>query len=527
MGEAYKPINIYCSSCGAPAKFDIAKQTYLCSHCGANTGIDEALEEKRGFRMIHRESMERGQGNFPTVTCSCDGCGATVVFPENEALTNCAFCGRSLSRGEYLKIEDFPEVLIPFRITEEEARTRLLDWCSKNSRRREARDVKNHADELKGFYLPYELVKGPVNCSIDREATLRKYNCRGFLEGSFINTSSNLDNLVLDGTEPYDTNELREFGFSYLAGQRVKIRDLNSEETLARVRDEIASDYEPYISKVMETRAVTIKPDTGGMMRLSAVLPAYYLRAGQTLAAVNGQTGKVAVREIKERYMLPWQLRPLGWTVAISALIFAVMTLFRAEMFARLYVSGIMAVFLLIVLFAAYHNEYGGSGRRKLPKRIFTSGEGRPHVSPPEFYENFKGGTHPAKIRFTTPARVIKTLILSFGTIFLPLIIAFILNGFSIKGLTVGGAAVWLCITVPIVPVYYLKFGRLDLYERPIITVRTPEGRKKRVRPERKSLKERMSAIKDLSFSTIFIIAAVLLGILIINTALVLHWDSF
>ena len=138
--SVYEPINIYCACCGASARFDIAKQIYRCQYCGGETGIREPLEEKRGFRNLHRENMAHEKRNYPLVSCACTGCGATVVFPENEALSNCAFCGRSLARQEYLGIEGFPELLVPFKITEDEARKRLLEetrgpGCTKADRR--------------------------------------------------------------------------------------------------------------------------------------------------------------------------------------------------------------------------------------------------------------------------------------------------------------------------------------------------------------------------------------------------------
>ena len=129
MTQPYEPINIYCSSCGAPAKFDIAGQVYRCAYCGGRTGIREPLAEKQGFRQAHREKLAQKRGDFPLQEARCTGCGAQVIFPEGEMLTGCAFCGRSLARQEYLGVEGFPEILIPFRVTEDQARANLLQWC--------------------------------------------------------------------------------------------------------------------------------------------------------------------------------------------------------------------------------------------------------------------------------------------------------------------------------------------------------------------------------------------------------------
>ena len=524
----YKPVNIYCASCGSPAKFDIASQVYHCQYCGAETGIKETLQEKQGFRKLHREGLEHAERKFPLYSCSCTGCGATIVFSENEALTDCAFCGRSLVRKDYLGVEGFPELLIPFKLTEDEARARLSDWCSKNSSKREARELKRHSDELRGFYLPYELVKGPTNCTVHREGTGRAYHALGFLEGSFINTSVQLDNLLLDGMEPYNTDEIREFEFSYLAGQRVKIRDIDDTETAVRVRNEIAANYEIHISKTMETKAVNVAPDTDSLLKLSAVLPAYYLRAGNTLAAVNGQTGKVAVRESKDRFLLPWQLRPIGWTIVISAVVSLFACLFGAEPMGNLIITGCIAIFMLIVLFTAYHDMYQGERRWRLRRRIFTSDNEKNSVSAPEFYENIEGKMRRVKLRFTTPLRMLKMLGIAAGVVFLPFIIAFISNGFSVEGFHIGGAAVWLCVTVPIAPVYLLKFGRLDLYEHPLIWYSGPDGRMVRLRGNKKGFRETFDSVKEFILNPAVLIGvAVVLLVLFINVHLILHWDEY
>ena len=526
MAKPYGPIDIYCSSCGAPAKFDVAGQVYRCAYCGGVTGIKEPLAEKQGFRAAHRERMAAQRPDFPLQEAQCTGCGAQVIFPPGEMLTDCAFCGRSLVRREYLGVEGFPEILIPFRITAAEARENLLRWCEKHRGRREAKDIRKHIDELKGFYLPYELVKGPTACAVSRRES-PTYRCRGFWDGSFVNTSRQLDNLLLDGMEPYDLGDVKEFDFSYLAGQRVKVRDTDEKTTAARVESEIAAHYRPFVAKVLETRGVTVAADAGNMMALSAVLPAYYLRAGDTLAAVNGQTGKVAVRENRDRYLMPWWIKPILGSVGFPALVYGVMTLFGAESMGKLLVAGTLCVFLLLVLFTAYHDEYGGLGRERLPRRILTSDNSRERVSPPTFYLPVDGQDRAVELQFTTPLRLLTMILLPAAAVFLPLILGFLFNGCSAQGLTVGGAAVWLCIMVPLAPVFLLKFGRLELYRHPVIHYRTDDGRRKRYRGTRHVWRERWDTVKAFLFSPFVLVVLFLLLVLIVNTVLVLHWDSF
>ena len=70
--------------------------------------------------------------------------------------------------------------------------------------------------------------------------------------------------------------------------------------------------------------------------------------------------------------------------------------------------------------------------------------------------------------------------LLAILVIFLPVVIALLLNGFDFQRLDLGGSAVWFCIFVPVVPIYVLKFGVIELYERPLIYLLQEDGKKKR-----------------------------------------------
>ena len=127
--------DIHCTSCGAPAAFDIAEQAYLCSYCGGRVGIKEALAEKTGFRKMQARKVRESAKQYPLRAASCSVCGAEVVFEEKEALAKCAFCGSPLVLKTYLNDREFPECVIPFALTEEEAKEQLLAWCSANARK--------------------------------------------------------------------------------------------------------------------------------------------------------------------------------------------------------------------------------------------------------------------------------------------------------------------------------------------------------------------------------------------------------
>ena len=495
---AKKITEIYCPSCGAPAKFDIIRQEYVCGYCGGQVGIKDALQEKQGFRQIHKDKMNDSLKSYRLMQANCSGCGATLVFEENEALSSCAFCGRALVRSEYLNAKNMPECIIPFRITESEAKDLLTKWCDENRGKAESGKLKSLIPELKGFYLPYELVRGPVSMTVSRMDRGSEYDCEGFINDEFVNRSKQLDNLLLDGMEPFDLDDITEFDFAYVAGQRVKIADITDKDLELRVREETAQTYKPSLSKTMETKALDVFADVGSAFRLPTLLPVYYISKGDVMAAVNGQTGKVSVRAVKDShyYFLPWWFKAILATLAFSLALFLSLCAFGAGTGASLYITGLTAIVFIIVTLCYYsdtsHNAFSVVSGRK----IFTSGEKtftRDHgnlvlsdeilkrkVVEPVFFKKLKDEWYPVVLKFTTPGRVLKIAMYCLIALFLPVILALLINGFDFQRLELGGSAVWFCIAVPTVPIYLLKFGIEELYDRPLVYTIGENGKKKR-----------------------------------------------
>ena len=46
--------DVRCLSCGAPAKYDVVLQSYVCAYCGGQTALSQAQAQKQGFRKLHR-----------------------------------------------------------------------------------------------------------------------------------------------------------------------------------------------------------------------------------------------------------------------------------------------------------------------------------------------------------------------------------------------------------------------------------------------------------------------------------------
>ncbi len=485
MNESRSPLKIYCKNCGNPAGFDIINQTYRCPACGEVTGIQEAqntVYQWKELQKNQRQAMSAGQN---VEERSCPGCGARILFREGEASETCDFCGSRIVRSELTEAAQLPDIIIPFRITEEEARQRMLEWGHKHEKTPEGRSIVSSMGNFAGCYLPYRIVKGPVYAGIVRHGNERMYECGGFIEGTAVNTSKQLDNLVLNEMEPFDWSEARPFEYGYVAGMPVKLNDLSDSEINTRIEAEVREDFLPEVEKVMQTSGVDIHTKTGSMSVLTALLPVYFIKSGKLTAVMNGQTGRIAVSKDRKKETYPWVIEPLVITTILT-LIFGAFYHWNGE-----------AMFYSAVVFGAISFSVFGEGRESLVRRVVMRSRAsnakrengelvideskdilkNPYDNTPVFYEpNNSGQKVPVRIKFYTFGRWLSILINALVTVFLPFILAAPLRlavleeGESfMEGFHPLYGAAWYVLAGMIVFLYFVKGVRKDVYDHPII----------------------------------------------------------
>ena len=489
------PLRIYCKNCGAPAGFDIINQTYRCPFCGGLSGIQEAKQEVYAWRQLQKERIETKADGQNLEEHSCPSCGARFVFRSGEASQTCDFCGSKLIRREFSCPEQMPELIIPFFITPAEARQWLLDWGHKNQKTPEGRSVVSSMNKLHGCYLPYRLVRGPVYGTVTRDGTSRKYQCAGYLEGTAVNTSRQLDNLVLNGIEPFDWSQSRPFEYGYIAGQNVKLTDISDGEIDCRIREEAAADFLPEVEKVLQTSGVTVQTETGNIDTLSVLLPVYFIKSGRLTAVMNGQTGRISVSKSRKKKSNPWMLEPLLYTLLATLL---------SGLFYRF---SLFPLLLFGFVFACIFFAVMGDGRRSLIRSVMLRSEAakarredgelkideardilkNPYDNTPVFYEiNGQGQTVPVKVRFYSFGRWLSICTNTFVLVFLPALIAALLRLAQMEpweaftdGYWIGYEAVWYVLAGFLAILYLAKGVRRDVYDHPILYEILPDGRKR------------------------------------------------
>lgn len=500
--EQEKIMTIHCASCGAPAQYDIVKQNYHCPNCGEDTGTEIPLKKLREFRSLTKTLLEQELPDSQTIACECPNCGARVIVKEHEVTETCIFCQSKILRSNVQMREGFPEMVIPFRLNRKQAEKQLDEWVEKHSDKKESEILKENRKKLKGIYLPYELIRGPIRFNVARDNSDRRYTCGGFLEHVAVNVTERCNNLLLNGMEPFLWEELEPFQFGYIAGHAAEVPTADGEELRRRVFEEVAEEYRPTVERTMQTTGLSLSPSTDALLRMPAFLPVYFLDCGDVQAAVNGQTGKVSVLAAKETRTYPWVMEPLLGTLAVMFFIFFVFRNYGGvpmdpkELFELVGMAGLVAA---LILFTIFSKGREARVRRKVYKSISEEKKKNPEETmKPVFFEQIEGQEIPVQLGFYSGGRIARITLILLLINLSPGMLAWLFTAVScietgdwtlLGQLDYSYNVVWLCLSLPVSMAGFAVFGRIEIYDSPVIFRILENGGRKRLRVKKENKK--------------------------------------
>ncbi|MBP5303321.1 MAG: hypothetical protein J6Z00_00285 [Clostridia bacterium] len=315
-----------CPSCGGAIEFDTASQQMKCPYCRTEFAVesvkqyDEALKQQQGENIQWNSQAaefisadESGMRSY-----RCQSCGGEVIGDETMAASSCPYCGNPI-----VVIEQFagmlkPDVVIPFKLDKEAAKTALRNHYNGKRLLPKFFKSENHLDEIRGIYVPFGLFNADANANIDYRCTKvrtwsdSRYN---YTETSYYSAlragSLAFDNIPVDGSEkmpddlmesiePYNYKDAVDFQTAYLSGFLADKYDVGAEESIPRANNRIrTSAAEVFRSTV--TGYTTVTPTTTNVQTTStevhyALLPVWILNTSwkdkKYMFAMNGQTGK-------------------------------------------------------------------------------------------------------------------------------------------------------------------------------------------------------------------------------------------
>jgi predicted RNA-binding Zn-ribbon protein involved in translation (DUF1610 family) len=123
-----------CSACGAELRFAPGQTQLVCDHCGHAQTIPEADAPRRSKAMGELDLARGLRDDLPdgvvqeVRSTSCPNCGAVVEFKGADHASQCPFCATPvvIDTGSQRRLK--PQAVLPFQLTEEQARDRLSGW---------------------------------------------------------------------------------------------------------------------------------------------------------------------------------------------------------------------------------------------------------------------------------------------------------------------------------------------------------------------------------------------------------------
>lgn len=345
-----------CRSCGAILGYQPGQHVLTCGFCGTVTEIPHAAPAAAEAAVQEQDfaaALAQGAGaaaQEETQVAGCEACGAQVEFDPGQHAAVCPFCATPIVADPSPDRHIRPQALLPFALSEVEARDRLRRWLgglwfAPNG----LKDYARTGGRLSGVYTPWwtfdartetvyagrrgdaftQTVRGAKGAM--RQVTqIRWRPARGRVARAFddvlARASTSLSRQEAEGLGPFDLSVLQPYARDYLAGFRAEAYTVALREGYADARaqmdDAIRADVRRAIGgDRQQIERIDVKVD--GVTFKHVLLPvwigAYRYRGRSYRVLVNGRSGMVT----GSRPYSVWKIAlaaALGAAVAAAAL---------------------------------------------------------------------------------------------------------------------------------------------------------------------------------------------------------------
>jgi hypothetical protein len=333
MTEAVAQHKYACPACGAEAVWNPAKQALVCQFCGTTSAA--TLDSATG-QIVEHDLAEalRGIGDdkrgwqAEKRYVKCQSCQAISVLDPARQAQRCEFCGSAQLVPYEQNLESFrPESLLPFKISEDQARDRIRSWYGKLWLAPNALKRRALTDTVKGIYLPYWTFDAHVDASWTAEAGHYYYETEtytdsggrtqtrqvqqvrwepaagqltNFFDDDLVCASVGVHAPLLRGIEPFPTAELKPYDAGYVTGWVVERYQIDlgaaaraSREAMdAKLRAMCAAQIPGDTYRSLEVRA-NYSGQTYKHILAPVWLLSYTFGARAFQAVLNGVTGSI------------------------------------------------------------------------------------------------------------------------------------------------------------------------------------------------------------------------------------------
>lgn len=262
----------HCTSCGSNLLYNPGTTVLKCTHCGHENIIEPTVNEgsiqeynfSQALRQLEQSKLKVLDN---TEVIKCPNCAATFELDNNRHAGDCPFCGTPVVTSTAQARLFQPKSLLPFVITEKQAKDSFDRWISGLWFAPNALTNKARRDEkLLGIYVPYwtydsytdtdytgqrgtvyyeservtVMVNGQARQEVRQVPKIHWQPVSGhvrlFFDDVLVGATQTLPRAILDQIEPWDLDQLVSYQEAYLSGFTSELYQIDLDEGFSRAK---------------------------------------------------------------------------------------------------------------------------------------------------------------------------------------------------------------------------------------------------------------------------------------------------
>ena len=290
-----------CEKCGGRMTFAPDGHTLVCEHCEMKSYRNPGKQNINEGNFLL--AMATGKGHLTSINLMvshCSGCGAEFMIPADHLSWQCPYCESNYSVVEKEEKEVvYPEAIIPFKLTREQAQKKLYEWWNAKA---EATTGKFEA--LLGVYWPMWTfdIGGFIDWQIEINENRRWYmqssSSAIFYDDVRVSGTKKCPTLLKDLIESYEFKDLIAFDPMYLANWMAENYEVTAGDAAINARKMALEAERSYLAGVQtqQYRNLHLSSSRISVEQYKLVLmPVWHallvLGAERFPVMINGQTG--------------------------------------------------------------------------------------------------------------------------------------------------------------------------------------------------------------------------------------------
>lgn len=284
--------DLQCPDCAGQCAYSATVGALVCESCGSARKVLHDPDADPGREFHYHPDLPHSEQSQPSrdLIHQCQTCGGEIVFTGAVLSERCAYCdGPVVLKSEEASYEAIG--LIPFRITEQDAQQRALNWV--RERRAAPRDLEEQVSvgRVAGLYAPFwtfdskeaidYLVKYRVKSGDNWVTRSRSGEMTTEFDDLLMPASPHVTPLIRDGIlHDFDPDSLRPYAPAYLAGFAAERHHQSVKQGLAANapdKDLLIRNRIKTHSNLRRITSISYKTDTTGIRYRRILLPVWIL----------------------------------------------------------------------------------------------------------------------------------------------------------------------------------------------------------------------------------------------------------